>query len=89
MSASWADTRHQFGLTATEAKLLDVLADGGVHMRQELLERGLGKRFGSASAIGTHMWRIKQKLAASGYVIVSGRGLDGYRLDAVVVGEPA
>lgn len=65
--------------SATEQKILAVLADGIAHSKDEIREV-LDGEYTTDSTIATHIWRLRRKLGPQGTTIVcvtGGRGMVG------------
>lgn len=65
------------GFTTTEKAILNKLADGKPHTKEELLAVMPDPEFANVTNLRTHIHRIRKKLEPKGYDIVS-RGVANY-----------
>lgn len=61
--------RSSKALTPTERRIMDVLKDGAVHLKEELYAQ-LTDELAGSTAVSTHISRIRRKIEGQGLLIV-------------------
>lgn len=68
---AWEDHTSKYGLTKQEAKLFDVLVDGEIHSKADIIANAFDGRHSCNHLVPVHINRIRGKLKGTAASIIS------------------